>query len=136
MNKKILTIVLVLGIITPIFLFNIGEEDKLVISNDLLDTSKIDYIEVVGIGQAQTINISDPDSIEKIMNFLHQLNGLVIEQKTPADDSILGLHLVQKGHYPSSIIRINQDKIFFQGQGRDVSEEIVDNLIEIVKSTL
>lgn len=129
-------IIIILGIITIgllIYIVN-GNKKEMVIYEEFLNLSEIEYLEVVGIDNKPPIKISDNDDIQGIILLLQQLNGPVELEHIPSDESLLGLSIVLKGHYPSSAVIIYQDKIF-HGQGRNVSEELVNELVVNIESS-
>ena len=135
MTKK-KSIILILGIIALGLLIYVveGAKKEMVIYEGFLDLSEIDYLEVVGIDSKQPIKITDHEDIQKIVLLLQQLNGPIEVEHLPDDEALLGVSIVLKGHYPSSAILIYEDRIF-HGQGRNVSEAIVNELIIAIEST-
>ena len=135
-KKNRILIILTLGIITlGLFLFIVGgNEEKMVIHEELLNPSEIEYLEVVGIDDEPFIKIIDEYDIERIILLLQQLNGSVEIEHLPSYEPLLGLHIVLKGHYPSSTITIYQDKIF-HGKGRNVSGDLVNGFVKTIKSS-
>ena len=106
----------------------------MVIYEELLIPSEIEYLEVVGIGDEPFIKIEEDDDIERIIVLLQQLNGSVELEQLPSDESLLGLHIILKGHYPSSAIIIYQDKIY-HGKGRNVSGDLVNKLVKTIENS-
>ncbi|WP_154657314.1 hypothetical protein [Pontibacillus marinus] len=100
----------------------------------LLNSSEIEYLEVVGIGDEPFIKIEEDDDIERIIVLLQQLNGSVELEHLPYGEPVLGIHIVLKGHYPSSAITIYQDKIF-HGKGRNVSGDLVNKLVKTIENS-
>lgn len=130
-------IYLIIGIITiALFLFIVfGNEKEMVIYEELLNPSEIEYLEVVGIDNEPIIKIKDEDDMERIIVLLRQLNGSVELEHLPSEESLLGLNIVLKGHYPSSTIIIYQDKIF-HGKGRNVTKDLVNELVKTIKNSI
>lgn len=107
----------------------------MVIYEEFLNLSEIEYLEVVGFDNKPLIRITDRDDVERIILLLQQLNGSIELEHIPSDESLLGLSIVLKGHYQSSAIIIYQDKIIFHGQGRNISEELVNELVRTIESS-
>lgn len=124
-------IIIILGIITiGLFIYKVNFNKKdMVINEEFLKPSEIEHLEVVGMDNNQLFNISDHDDLERIIYILQQLNGPIEIEYAPANEALLGLSIVLKGHYPSSAIIISQDNIFLNGQGRMVSGELVNQLV-------
>ena len=129
-------IIIILGIITIsllIYLVN-GNEEEMVIYGDFLNLSEIEYLEVVGTDNKLHTKITDTNDIQRIILLLQQLNGPIELEHIPSDEALLGLSIALKGHYPSSAIIIYKDKIF-HGQGRNVSEKLVNELVVTIESS-
>ncbi|WP_047983491.1 hypothetical protein [Ornithinibacillus californiensis] len=136
-KKKQILIVLTLVIITIyLFLFTVdGNEKNMLISEDLLNASEIEYLELVGIEDDTIIKINESDNMKKIIPLLQQLNGSLEESLPSNDESLLGIRIALKGHYPSSVIVVYQDKMFFQGEGRNVSGELVNKFVKTLEGS-
>ncbi|SDN27844.1 hypothetical protein SAMN05518871_104151 [Psychrobacillus sp. OK028] len=126
-----------IGIFTiGLFLFIVfGNEKEMVIYEELLNSSEIEYLEVVGIDNEPIIIIEDEGDIERIIVLLKQLNGSLELEYLPSEESLLGLNVVLKGHYPSAPIIIYQDKIF-HGKGRNVPRDIVNELVKTIENSI
>lgn len=130
-KKNIILILAIIALGLLIYVVN-GANKEMVIDEGFLDLSEIDYLEVFGIDKP--IKITDQEDIQEIVLLLHQLNGPIEVEHLPYDEALLGVSIVLKGHYPSSSILIYEDRIF-HGQGRNVSEAIVNELIIAIEST-
>jgi len=130
-------IIIIFSIITiGLLIYSINDNKKeMVIYEEFLNISEIEYLEVVGFDNKPPIRITDKDDIERIILLLQKLNGSIELEHLPSDESLLGLSIVLKGHYPSSAIIIYQDKIF-HGQGRNISEDLVNELVRTIESSL
>ena len=127
MLMLLILVLITLGVF--LFIFN-GNKKEIAISEDLLIPSQINYLEVVGIGY-EPKRIENKDAIEKITAILQQLNGPVDIEHPLSDESVLGVNIVLKGHYPSSAITIFNDKIFHH-KGRNVSGDLVNKLVTTI----
>lgn len=134
-KNRILITVIVGIIIIGLFLFIYnGNKKEMVMDEGLLNPSEIDYLEVVGIENESLIKIADADDIERIILLLQQSNGSVEIDHPLADKPLFSLHIALKGHYPSAAILIYPDTVF-HGKGRNVSVDLVDELVETIKSS-
>jgi len=133
-KKRIIIIFTIITIGLLIYSIN-GNKKEMVIYEEFLNLSEIEYLEVVGFDNKPLIRITDRDDVERIILLLQQLNGSIELEHIPSDESLLGLSIVLKGHYPSSAIIIYQDKIIFLGQGRNISEELVNELVRTIESS-
>lgn len=133
-KKRIIIIFTIITIGLLIYSIN-GNKKEMVIYEEFLNLSEIEYLEVVGFDNKPLIRITDRDDVERIILLLQQLNGSIELEHIPSDESLLGLSIVLKGHYPSSAIIIYQDKIIFHGQGRNISEELVNELVRTIESS-
>ncbi|MEK4424246.1 hypothetical protein [Solibacillus sp. FSL K6-1523] len=132
-KKRIIIIIVIIAIGLFIYIIN-GNRGKMVIYEGFLNLSEIEYLEVVGIDNKLPTKITDTDDIQRIILLLQQLNGPIEFEHIPSDEALFGLSIVLKEHYPSSEIIIYQDKVF-HGQGRNVSEELVNELVVTIESS-
>lgn len=127
--------ILTLGLIMAgLSLFIVDRNEKeMVINEELLNPSGIEYLEITGMYDDKMIKIKEDEKIETIILLLQQLNGsAALEHLPPSDEPLFGLHIALKGHNPSSAIIVYQDKIF-HGKGRYVSGELVNEFVKTVE---
>ena len=132
-KKRIIIILVIIAIALFVYIVN-GNKKEMVIHEEFLNLSEIEYLEVVGTDNKLHTKITDTDDIQRIILLLQQLNGPIELEYIPSDEPSLGLSIVLKGHYPSSAIIIYKDKIF-HGQGRNVSEELVNELVVTIENS-
>ena len=132
-KKRIIIILVIIAIALFVYIVN-GNKKEMVIYEDFLNLSEIQYLEVVGIDNKSPIKITDNDDIQRIILLLQQLNGPTELEYIPSDEPLVGLSITLKGHYPSSAISIYKDKIF-HNQGRNVSEKLVNELVVTIENS-
>jgi len=79
--------------------------------------------------------MANQEEFRKILLSLEQLNGPAELEYPITDKALLGVSIALKGYYPTGPIQIYEDKISFQGQARNASREIVNDLVKMMEES-
>lgn len=129
------SIILFAIIAIGVFVYTVnGHKKEMIVHEEFFNLAEIEYLEVVGPDNMLHTKITDTDDIQRIILLLQQLNGPAELEYIPSDEPLVGLSITLKGHYPSSTISIYKDKIF-HNQGRNVSEQLVNELVVTIENS-
>ena len=132
-KKRIIILFAIIAIGVFVYIVN-GHKKEMIIHEAFFNLAEIEYLEVVGLNNKLHTKITDTNNIQNIILLLQQLNGPAELEYIPSDEPLVGLSIALKGHYLSSAILIYEDKIFF-GQGRNVSKELVNELVVTIENS-
>lgn len=132
-KKRIIILFALIAICMIVYIVN-GRQKEMLIQEELLNPTEIEYIEITGPSNELHTKITDTDNIQRISLLLQQLNGPVELEYLPSDEPLVAFSIAIKGHYPSGTILVYEDEIFF-GQGRNVSKELVNELVVTIENS-